>query len=168
MFPYNDIQKIKYFTAVVSGKRDESKPVRQELYFRALCTLPSVEIIEGNFITKQVKIQVTPEVCVLAKVPEEKGTDVNIAVHLVNDAHHKKFDTAIVVSNDSDLAEAIRIVTKELRLKVGVLNPYDKFSKVLNKDASFKLSVREGPIISSQFSHILIDAVGDFTKPQSW
>jgi uncharacterized LabA/DUF88 family protein len=168
VFPQNDIQKIKYFTAKVSGKRDPTKPIRQETYLRALKTLPSVEIIEGSFLTKQAKIQITSDVCILAKVLEEKGTDVNLAVHLVNDAHFNRFDTAIVVSNDSDLAEAIKIVTRELKLKVGVLNPYDKFSKQLNKDTTFKMSVREGPIVSSQFLSVMTDKFGTFTKPSSW
>jgi len=38
-------------------------------------------------------------------VTQEKRTDVNIATHLVNDAHKKMFDIAVVVTNDSDLLE---------------------------------------------------------------
>ena len=37
---------------------------------------------------------------------EEKGSDVNIAVHVLNDAWQNAHDCAVVVSNDSDLAEA--------------------------------------------------------------
>jgi len=54
---------------------------------------------------------------------EEKGSDVNLAAHLVNDAHLDGFESAIVVTNDSDLVEPIRIVTEQLGLPVGVLNP---------------------------------------------
>jgi uncharacterized LabA/DUF88 family protein len=168
IFPNNDIQKIKFFTARVSGKYDPNKPVRQEIYFRALGTLSKVKIIEGSFINKSVKIQINSDIHISAKVPEEKGTDVNIGVHMVNDAHLKKFDTAIIVSNDSDLAEAVKIVTREVKLKVGILNPYDKFSSVLTNNASFKSSVRETAIIGSQFPNVLTDKVGSFTKPSSW
>ena len=38
---------------------------------------------------------------------EEKGSDVNLAVHLLNDSWIDKFDCAVVVSNDSDLAESM-------------------------------------------------------------
>ena len=36
---------------------------------------------------------------------EEKGSDVNLAVHLLNDAWLDRYECAVVVSNDSDLAE---------------------------------------------------------------
>lgn len=41
---------------------------------------------------------------------EEKGSDVNLAVHLLNDGWLDAYDCAVVVSNDSDLAEAMRLV----------------------------------------------------------
>ncbi|MEP2463074.1 MAG: NYN domain-containing protein [Henriciella sp.] len=47
-------------------------------------------------------------VCVT--LTEEKGSDVNLGVHLVNDAHLDRFDVALVVSQDSDLLEPMRIV----------------------------------------------------------
>jgi uncharacterized LabA/DUF88 family protein len=42
--------------------------------------------------------------------PEEKETDVNIAIRLVQDAYEDEFDIAYVVSGDSDLAPALRLV----------------------------------------------------------
>jgi len=39
---------------------------------------------------------------------EEKGSDVNLATHLLHDAHMGRFDVAVVVSNDSDLLEPIK------------------------------------------------------------
>ena len=44
---------------------------------------------------------------------EEKGVDVSWAAHLVNDAWMDRFDVATVVSNDTDLVEAIRMVSEE-------------------------------------------------------
>jgi uncharacterized LabA/DUF88 family protein len=55
---------------------------------------------------------------------EEKGSDVNLATHLLHDADRNRFEAAVVVSSDSDLAEPMRIVRKELRKMVVVLNPY--------------------------------------------
>jgi len=49
---------------------------------------------------------------------EEKGSDVNLACHLVNDAWAGRFDAAVVISNDTDLVEPIRIVTQELKKNV--------------------------------------------------
>jgi uncharacterized LabA/DUF88 family protein len=165
-----DIQKIKYFTANVSGtKKDPLKPNRQQAYFRALATLPKLERVMGNFIKKKTKISVTDDVSIVARVFEEKGTDVNIATHIVNDAHNKKYDTAIVVCNDSDIADAVRIVTGELNLKVIVVNPSSGYpSNVLSKYASFTKNIREGQILSSQFPAQLNDATGVIHKPLNW
>jgi uncharacterized LabA/DUF88 family protein len=164
----NDVQKIKFFTARVSGKYDPTKPIRQENYFRALRTLKKFEMIEGTFLFKNQKIHITQDVNLFAKVPEEKGTDVNLGIHLVNDAHNKMFETAVVVSNDSDLAGAVKIVTQELKLKVGILNPYPTFTQKLKQHASFLLSVREKAILKSQFPSTMTDANGTFTKPIAW
>lgn len=165
-----DIKKIKFFTATVSGtKSDPLKPNRQQAYFRALATLPKLERIMGNFIKKKTKISVTDDVAIVARVFEEKGTDVNIATHMVNDAHNKMYDTAIVVCNDSDIADAVRIVTKELGLKVIVVNPSGGYpSNVLSKYASFTKNVREGQVLSSQFPAQISDANGIINRPSNW
>ncbi len=163
-----DIIEIKFFAARVSGKKDQGKAIRQSIYFRALNIIPNLTIIEGTFLEKEIKIQITSDVKMTGKTFEEKGTDVNLAVHLVNDAHNKKFDTAIVLSNDSDLQEAVRIVSGELGLRVGVLAPAENISKVLSKYATFKQELREGVVRDSQFPSKLKDVSGEFTKPETW
>lgn len=45
-------EKIKYFTARVSGAQDADAPKRQDAYLRALRTLPEIEIIYGSFLAK--------------------------------------------------------------------------------------------------------------------
>ena len=54
---------------------------------------------------------------------EEKGSDVNLAVHLVYDATMDSFDTALVISNDSDLATAIKITRRKLKKSIFLSNP---------------------------------------------
>lgn len=169
LLPNNNIAEIKFFTARVTGKFDPDKPVRQNLYFRALATNKKITRIEGRFLNKKVKIQVTSDVTVTGKVPEEKGTDVNLATHLVNDAHNKMFEMAVVVSNDSDLSEAIRIVA-QIKLPVGVINPCMgmTFNKQLTRHAIFKEPVRTNAILRSQYPNAMTDSVGSFTKPPAW
>jgi hypothetical protein len=53
---------------------------------------------------------------------EEKGTDVNIATNLVNDAHNGLFERAVVISNDSDLVMPINVVVQEIKLRVTVVS----------------------------------------------
>ena len=60
---------------------------------------------------------------VKASKSEEKRTDVNIACHLLNDAWKDLFDVAIIISNDSDLVEPIKMVIQERNKRVYVISP---------------------------------------------
>ena len=44
---------------------------------------------------------------------EEKGSDVNLSVHVLNDAWKDKYDCAVIVTNDSDMSEALRLVKRQ-------------------------------------------------------
>ncbi len=99
---------------------------------------------------------------------EEKGSDVNLATHLLHDAHLGRFDTAVVVSNDSDLLEPIKIVRQELKKRVGILNPHRVPSRALLPHIDFIKQIRRGVLQASQFPQTLTDFHGTFTKPATW
>lgn len=175
LLPGHAIARIKYFTARVSARKDDpEKPTRQQIYLRALRTLPDLDIIYGSFLSHDVMMPLAdapPSGPRFAKVvkTEEKGSDVNIAAHLIHDAHQSRFDAAVLVTNDSDLLEPIRIVRTELRLDVGILNPHNQTpSQVLLKHASFLKQIRTGAIRQSQFPDHLADAKGEIHKPKAW
>ncbi len=52
--PGHQIEKLKYFTARVSGAADPGTPARQQQYLSALKTLPEVEIHFGSFLSKTI------------------------------------------------------------------------------------------------------------------
>jgi uncharacterized LabA/DUF88 family protein len=54
---------------------------------------------------------------------EEKGTDVNLATHLLLDGFDQDYEQAVVVSNDSDLAFPIKMVREKFGISVGIVNP---------------------------------------------
>src|SRR5207253_4957632 len=141
MLPRETIHEIKYFTARVQGRSsDPDQPVRQETYLRALRTIPNLSIIFGHFLTNEIFMPVAgtnPQTYVKVIKTEEKGSDVNIAAHLIHDCYKGEFDIAALVSNDSDLVEPVRIVTQELDSKVGILNPHKKQSRALSLYATF-------------------------------
>ena len=171
LLPQNEIIAIKYFTAKVSARpHDPDQPIRQQTYLRALQTLPNVEIIFGHFLAHEISMPLASNPAKSVKVikTEEKGSDVNIAAHLVNDGHKQRFDVAVLITNDSDLLEPLKIVRYELNLPVGVLNPQKKASRVLAKHASFIKRIRRGVLQASQFAITLRDAKGTFRKPSSW
>ena len=99
---------------------------------------------------------------------EEKGSDVNLATHLLTDAFDNAFECAVVVSGDSDLRAPIRIVLDRFHKTVGVLNPQQKPCKALQSTARFYKHIRESALASSQFPPVLKDAQGSFHKPSSW
>jgi hypothetical protein len=174
MLPKNNVQAIKYFTALVSERPgSEGQPLRQQLYIRALRTIPSVEIIYGHYLTHVVRMpKVTPsgtkQEYVKVIKTEEKGSDVNLATHLVHDAHLDRFDIAVVISNDSDLLSPIKLVRSELGKKVGILNPQKNPSRAILPHVDFFKQIRAGVLGDSQFPEILTDTHGTITKPASW
>ena len=175
LLPKNQIVKIKYFTAPVTARPgDLDQPNRQQLYLRALRTIPGLEIIYGHFLEHVVKMPVASPASGLPKYvlvikTEEKGSDVNIAAHMINDGYKSRYEVAVLVSNDSDLVEPVKIVRAELNLPVGVLNPFVKTpSYELRKYATFIKPIREGVLSVSQFPPIMKDSSGAFYKPPSW
>jgi len=193
LFPSKNISKINYFTAKVKASRhDPDAPTRQEIYWRALRTIPNLEIIEGSFVRWPRPMPQFPLAYInnnYNKPPnrvqvertEEKGSDVNLAVMLVYDSCVNNADEAIVISNDSDLALAIEIVTSKIKRPVPVIvvNPnrtsrarqYNscKISADLRKVAtSYMGSINDNILAKSLFPITLSDAIGTINKPQTW
>lgn len=178
LLPRNKILKIKYFTALVNARpHDPEQPIRQQIYLRALKTIPNLEVIRGHFLSHEVDMPlVHPQGKQrYARVfkTEEKGSDVNLAVHMLHDAYEDMFAAAIIISNDSDLVEAIKIVRYELKKAVIVLNPFTDTTKgrpsvELSKVANFVKPIRTGVLAASQFPDPMTDSTGKFHKPKTW
>ena len=65
---------------------------------------------------------------------EEKGSDVNVATHLLLDVLGGAVDAAVVVSNDSDLELPLRRVRE--RVPVGLVNPgANQLAGIVNTNA---------------------------------
>lgn len=172
LFPNDAINKIKYFSARVSARpTDPDQPIRQSTYWRALQTISNLEIIEGSFLVKPVMMPVAntnPQQYARVIKTEEKGSDVNLAVHLLNDGYKRDYELAVMVTNDSDLLEPMRIVKQELNLPVGLVNPHKNPSFVLRQHATFIKQLRKGVMQASQFPASLTDRNGTFHKPVNW
>ena len=181
VFPRNHIVGTKYFTAIVSplpGNLDQ--PVRQAIYWRALRTLPNLEIIKGDFRTRKVRATVAypPPNTIEVFKTEEKRSDVNLAAHLLFDGFSGRYDCAIVVSGDSDLVTPIRMVRDELKKPIGILNPQRisganlrpvRRSAGLREVASFyRNGISWAQLEESQFGLRLSDSQGVIQKPASW
>lgn len=172
LLPADTIQQICYYTARVSARpHNATAPVDQQVYLRALRTIPNLTITYGHFLTHSVRMVlsgVSPTQRVWVDKTEEKGSDVNLAAHLVRDAFLKRFEVGVLITNDSDLAEPVRIVSGELGLPVGILNPHQYHSQELKRLATFVKRIRQSDLLASQFPATLTDRKGAFHKPASW
>jgi uncharacterized LabA/DUF88 family protein len=181
--PANRIVAIKYYTARVSGRLDADGPARQQIYLDALATVPEISVYMGNFLLSEkfaglvkppeFRPRLTlpepwPDVVKIIKV-EEKGSDVNLACHLLLDAFQGNFDVAAVLSNDSDLVEPIRIVTQVLGKPVGLLSPVSNPTPDLHRVSSFIRRISVSDLVASQFPNPLLRADGfEINKPLLW
>jgi 6-hydroxy-3-succinoylpyridine 3-monooxygenase len=119
----DEVVGIKYFTALVEPKvLDSHKRSRQNLYLNALRTLPKVRVILGAYQDREVTCLATCRQ--RYDVPEEKKTDVNIAVHMIDDAINGRVDRIVIVSGDSDLEPAAAWIRKRYpKIKMTVYLP---------------------------------------------
>jgi hypothetical protein len=171
----NVIEKIRYFTAPVSGKLDPGQPIRQKRYLDALRTLPTVTVHQGNFLTTR---KLRPLVNPIPGGPthaeiwnsEEKGSDVNLASYLIHDAWRNLFDVAIVLSQDTDLNEPVRIVRDEIRKSVGVVCLDGKEPGTLAKQGTFIRHITPHRLATAQFPETLTFGKRgkSVTRPTEW
>lgn len=174
LLPNHQIHKIKYFTALVNARpKDPQQPIRQQTFLRALKTIPHLEVVLGHFLSSEVSMLVagsppnSPQYVRVVKT-EEKGSDVNLATHLLNDGYKQDYEMAVLVTNDSDLLEPVKILRQELQLPVGLLNPHRRPSRALLPHVTFIKQIRAGVLAASQFQPTLRDAQGAFHKPLTW
>ena len=102
---------------------------------------------------------------------EEKGSDVNLAAYLLVDAFDDDYEAAVVVSNDSDLAEPIRLVRGKFKKAVLVLHPCGPgraLSVELRRVATKSLIVDRSLLPACQLAATLTDAHGTIHKPAIW
>lgn len=222
--PSDTVDRVKYFTARVSGSADPGAPGRQQKYLSALNSLPEVEVIFGNFMAKTIwrplanlpvagatihsptpvnlpqgnhsvsggslkNAAVIPSGIYGNKRPrsrnraihpmnnsmvvevhtmEEKGSDVNLAAHLLNDAWKGEFEAALVITNDTDLCVPIRMVATERNIPVYVACPQlnAALSPKLAAVATYERHIRSGMLAASQLPD-QIQPLG-LSKPIEW
>ena len=174
LLPNAQIHRIRYFTALVKATpNDPQKRQRQQIYIRAIKTIPNLSVHLGRFQTNTKRLPLAHPPTSGSRMvdvmrTEEKGSDVNLASYLLLDGFRNEYEQAVIVSNDADLVTPIKIVRDEFGLKVGLLNPQENPSRVLKEAVDFYRKLRQGPLSVSQFSDSLEDDDGVFRKPSRW
>jgi uncharacterized LabA/DUF88 family protein len=156
VLPRNNITLIKYFTARVKPtSTDPDAPNRQSVYLKALVAhIPHIQIIEGRFLRVNATVETKPGKFVRGTKSEEKGSDVNLAVHLLNDAWRNRFDIGVLVSNDTDLAEAMTLAQQDCKKTIGLVSPVcqkdRRVSEHLRRLADFQKTLRMSALSKAQ------------------
>ncbi|HKG39267.1 MAG TPA: NYN domain-containing protein [Conexibacter sp.] len=179
LFPFDVIERVQYFTARVIARADDpQEATRQQMYLRALATR-DVEIVLGQFRngTRWMRrVEPCPngagcpvsEENICVAVTEEKGSDVNLASRLLVNVFRQDCEMAIVLTNDTDLVEPIRIARDELGLRVALLSPSDSPARSLRDTVDIVKKVRHGSLQRSQLPTVLADHRGDIHRPRAW
>jgi uncharacterized LabA/DUF88 family protein len=145
------IDRVVYCTATIDERSNPSGYADQQTYLKAVQAARAVdEIAYGQYVARvkvaplatrgsrgepvlarsawPVTVQDSSGVPISGGVfmvsyahREEKGSDVNVATHLLLDVFNGRIDAAVVLSNDSDLALPVTEARK--RVPVGVVNP---------------------------------------------
>jgi uncharacterized LabA/DUF88 family protein len=163
--PQHHLILTKYFTARIAGPPDKQK--RQNTYIEALNTIPDFQIYYGKY-------QKIPRHCNQCgfeeEVPNEKMTDVNIAVELLSDTFQDRYDTAFLISADSDLVPPIKRIQALFPKKILiVVFPPDRFSKELDNYAKATFTIGRAKLAKSVFPQEVKKADGYILKcPERW
>jgi uncharacterized LabA/DUF88 family protein len=139
---------VYYFTAYATWKPHSMK--RHRLLIDALKNR-GVQVVMGRFKDKDAHCKK----CGASFVnKEEKQTDVNIAVYLFKEALANTFDTAVVLTNDTDLVPAIHWLKKSFPAKrVGVLFPIDRWAVELKNACDFWRRIEKKYLKKCQFPY---------------
>lgn len=170
-----DLNAVKYFTALVDPKKGQSdRRERQRLYFAALQTLSKVQIIKGVFQPKTVRC--AGECREQYNVPEEKKTDVNLAISMVTDAINQVVDSIVLISGDSDQEPAIQWINRYCpNVKLTVYIPVLENERDSRRNDFYKgIGVSCTPLpLDGMTAHQLPDTVLDaqgasINRPEEW
>jgi uncharacterized LabA/DUF88 family protein len=163
--PGQQLEMLKYFTASV--RDDPAALARQAAYLGALAAHTDIDIVLGRF---QEKHRTCWKCGATWRTYEEKETDVSIAVSLLEDGVLERFDTALVISADSDLCPAVRSL-KRLRpqLNVVALFPPKRRSDALRVVCDSAFTIGDSKIRHAQLPRVVTGGDGTiFTRPPRW
>ena len=139
------LNKVYYFSALPTHLNND-KLSRHSLYVKALQSV-NVTAILGKFKRKD-------SICKLChrkyEAYEEKQSDINIAITMLKDAFSNDFDKAFLVTADTDLVSAVKML-KGLGKRIILLTPpnRDKRANELKQNADASFEIRQARLMAS-------------------
>lgn len=193
------IERVVYCTARIDGVTNPDGHRDQDVYLKALATSGSVDHVEyGNYVARAKPSMLATEdvnrrpVIVKSRWPvmvrnasgkdvrdatfmvktliiEEKGSDVNVATHLLRDVLGGAVDGVLIISNDSDLRLPVQVARQEV--PVGLINPHPRYlagdlrgTAESGAGRHWWRQLRASDVRSCQLPR----TVGNYTCPNGW
>lgn len=156
---------VRYFTTRI--RNNTAKHGRQNRYIDALTAQGGLSIDYGHFLSRRARCRTCGA---RWQRHEEKKTDVNIAVRLLEDAFDNLFDVAIIVSGDSDLAPPIESVRRRFpQKKIVVAHPPKRSSAELARVAHAAYHINASQIRSARLPDPVVLPNGHALRaPKGW
>ena len=163
--PEQVLKEVYFFTSRVTNAPGKEK--RQVTYIEALGHHSNIKIVFGKFQPNYITCKCCNHVY---SSPNEKMTDVNIAVQLLQDAFQDNFDTAVLVSGDSDLIPPVLAIRNLFpKKKVIVAFPPRRHNRSLHQHASASFIIGRKKLKDSQLPDVIIKSDGYvLTRPAEW
>ena len=177
----HEIAMIKYFASrVIDKSSDHHRSARQDKYFDALRNRSCIEVIEGYYREKKERMEASDQVCreclqsprpgyVRGFRTTEKLTDVNIATEMLKDAYEQRAEAYVLISGDSDLSRAVRIVRYSVKKPILVFNPQRGICNELRKYSTLYRNLEIGSTAGCRLPDSFATADGRMIHcPEAW
>lgn len=163
--PHQQLVAVRYFTARV--RNDPAAEQRQQTYLNALAAHSSMlDIRMGRFQQKS-------KTCYSCNASwyeyEEKETDVSLSVTLLEDGVSQLYDTALIISADSDISPAIRALRRLAPgVKVVAALPPNRRSLGLQAICDATIPIGMAKVRQAQLPNIVHAGSHALIRPTHW
>ena len=166
--PDQSLKDCHYFTARIKSSNYSNQSIaKQNIWLDALKSRPDIVCHFGRYLVQSIKCNYCNSTWMKH---EEKMTDVNIATRLIVDAYEDRYDTALIVSGDSDLVPPIQYISEKFPDKrIVVVFPPDRHSKYLKKIAHSYMPLGEDKLRNNLLPDEITGEGGFVLKrPAAW
>ncbi len=177
---------IKYFTAPILvnfAKSNDSVP-DQEQYHQALEAHLNgvIEIIKGEYVASPARAHLyqkgTPaRACEKVDIWKlvEKQSDVALALHAYSDAIRGEIDHAVIITNDTDIVPALKLIKAHTSVKIGIISTTRTKGMAVNQDLDdhsdwTRKHISDDDLVASQLPNLIriANSTKVIHKPISW
>lgn len=179
--------KVKYFTAEILAKASKAADSLdcQKRYLNALCNHQPgrIEVIKGYYSLNKARAKqinaaspkMPPNECMDVDIwkLEEKKSDVNLALHLLKDALVGGVEQVVVVTNDTDIEPALRMVRELTNAVVGLVIPTTDHNRLPNGELVaqahwVRRHITFDELKQSELPRVVLGTGRPSSKPESW